>query len=96
MGGGTPSWIPSEYFEELFNIIEKKFDANIKNIDEVSIELSPETAKITHIKEYYNIGINRVNIGVQAVDNEELSCIGRKYNEKRNFYSFRKCNERRI
>lgn len=85
LGGGTPSWIPSEYFKKLFNVIEKKFDANIKNIDEVSIELSPETAKITHIKEYYNIGINRINIGVQAVDNEELSCIGRKYNEKEIF-----------
>lgn len=85
LGGGTPSWIPSGYFKRLFDRIEKIFDVDIKNIDEVSIELSPETAKIPHLKEYYNIGINRVNIGVQAVDSEELSCIGRKYNEKEIF-----------
>lgn len=79
LGGGTPSWIPASYFESFFQHIEKSLEIKISDIEEVSIELSPDTASFQHLIEYKNIGINRVNIGVQAFDNEELSCIGRQY-----------------
>jgi len=79
LGGGTPSWIPAEYFIDLFQVIESAFDIEISSVEEVSIELSPETTEVVRLQSYYDAGINRVNIGIQSVDGDELSCSGRSH-----------------
>jgi oxygen-independent coproporphyrinogen-3 oxidase len=79
LGGGTPSWISPELFMNLFLKLENSFSIRIPEIEEVSLELSPETADPQKLREYRSIGINRVNVGVQSITETELSCIGRNY-----------------
>lgn len=81
LGGGTPSWIDAKMFGDFFAFLEKEIGFSVKDVPEVAIELSPDTAEREHIKQYLAVGINRVNIGVQAVVNDELQNIGRKYDD---------------
>lgn len=82
LGGGTPSWIPVGYFENLFSEISLLFSTDVKNIREVSLEMSPECADESRMNSYHRIGINRVNVGVQSFAENELGTIGRKYGRK--------------
>ena len=81
LGGGTPSLIGAELFKDFFAFLEKEIGFSVKEVPEVAIELSPDTAEREHLKQYLAVGINRVNIGVQAVVNQELQNIGRKYDD---------------
>lgn len=81
LGGGTPSWIDADLFKDFFGFLEKELFFSINNVSEVAIELSPDTAEREHLKQYLAAGINRVNIGVQAVASNELQNIGRKYDD---------------
>ncbi|GHU75233.1 coproporphyrinogen III oxidase [Clostridia bacterium] len=81
LGGGTPSLIPIKYISHLFEHLLKDYGIDVFNISEVTIELSPETVQKENIQAYRSFGINRVSIGVQSVDNFELSCVGRKYSD---------------
>ena len=82
LGGGTPSWISASMFRDFFDMLERKLNVCVKDVIEVSVEMSPDTTQPEHLRQYVEAGINRVNIGVQAVDNGELSCIGRHYSEQ--------------
>ena len=45
------------------------------------METSPDTATAEYLSALRKVGVNRVNIGVQAVADGELTCIGRKYDK---------------
>ncbi|MGL5751305.1 MAG: radical SAM family heme chaperone HemW [Paraclostridium sp.] len=74
-GGGTPSILSISELEELVVAIFENF--NIKEDAEVSMECNPGTInkeKLLHMK---NLGINRLSIGLQAIQNHHLEYIGR-------------------
>ncbi len=75
-GGGTPSLMPIEHVKKIIN----KFYLS-KNC-EVTFEVNPENAEISYLKELYNLGINRLSIGVQSFNNDILKKIGRKHNSE--------------
>ena len=79
IGGGTPSWIPSEKIQEILEKIRQKISENQtrwKDI-EITIELNPGTVDEEKIKKYKEIGINRLSIGLQSTNNKLLKEIGR-------------------
>ena len=78
IGGGTPSLLTIEDLTKILNKIRKKFD--ISSNCEITIECNPNS--LTHEKAcgYKNLGINRVSLGVQSLDDEELKFIGRLHN----------------
>ena len=74
-GGGTPSILNIEELKRLVGSVFKNF--NIKETAEVSMECNPGTInkeKLIHMKE---LGINRLSIGLQAIQNHHLKYIGR-------------------
>lgn len=79
IGGGTPSYIDSKYIARILNTIEKKFDIfNLKESNiEKTIEINPGVIDKEKLKHYYNLGINRISIGMQSSDNNILKTIGR-------------------
>lgn len=79
LGGGTPSMIEAPLFKDFFDFIESEIGFSIRTVSEVAIEMSPDCAEPHYLSELVNIGINRINIGVQAANDNELSCIGRNY-----------------
>lgn len=78
-GGGTPSLLSPA---QLWNVMEAVLGAtscNVNEVPEISLEVSPETVDAVKLREFRDIGINRVNIGMQTADAAELGAIGRSY-----------------
>lgn len=75
IGGGTPSAIAESYIKDLISTINKIFDTS--KITEITIESNPGTLTKEKLETYLMAGINRLSIGLQSTDNEELKLLGR-------------------
>lgn len=75
-GGGTPSMIDSIYIEKIVNTL-KLFVSNEDTIKEITIEVNPNSASLDKLESYYNMGINRLSIGLQSSHDKILRNIGR-------------------
>lgn len=78
IGGGTPSSIDENYIEQILNYVFKNF--NTKENIEVSIEVNPGSVTVEKASKYKAIGINRVSIGLQSLNDSLLKSIGRIHN----------------
>lgn len=78
IGGGTPSILDSDLIEKILLKLDKFF--NLQNCIETTIEINPKTIEEHKIKDYKNIGINRLSLGIQSTDEKVLKIAGRKYN----------------
>lgn len=74
-GGGTPSILEDFEIKEIFEKIKESF--NIKNDAEITMECNPGTLNKEKLKVMKNLGINRLSIGLQTTQNENLKYIGR-------------------
>lgn len=86
-GGGTPSLIDSMYIKIIMSKLIELF--HIEENAEVTIECNPGTANEEKLKIYRDIGINRISIGLQSANDEELKRIGRihTYEQFLTFYN---------
>lgn len=75
IGGGTPSAIPERYIVEILETVKENFE--IKDDAEITIEVNPGTATKEKLETYKESGINRLSIGLQAVQDDILKKIGR-------------------
>lgn len=72
-GGGTPSLLPAEFYNELLDCFK------ITDKNEITFEINPDDANINYLKLLKNIGINRLSFGVQTFDDNILKLIGRRH-----------------
>ena len=77
-GGGTPSFINENYINKI--LLEIRNNYNILENCEITIEVNPGTVIREKLQIYKNIGINRISIGLQSVQNRLLELIGRVHN----------------
>ena len=87
IGGGTPSILNQNEIKFLFDNIKNNF--NIKNDAEITMECNPGTLTLNKLKTMKECGVNRLSIGLQAVQNNHLEYIGRihTYEEfEKNYY----------
>ncbi|MDF2690973.1 MAG: coproporphyrinogen oxidase [Gammaproteobacteria bacterium] len=75
LGGGTPSLFSAKSLEILFRGIQKQ--VNVAADCEISLEANPGTIERGKFKEYRDIGINRISLGVQSFQTEQLTKLGR-------------------
>jgi oxygen-independent coproporphyrinogen-3 oxidase len=75
IGGGTPSVIEAKYIESIMKEIKENF--NLEPTAEITIECNPGTISREKGTIYKILGINRISLGLQAVDNERLKHLGR-------------------
>ena len=75
IGGGTPSFIKTDYIKEILDAIYKKWQ--IKSDVEITIEVNPGTVTKDNLNSYKLMGINRLSIGLQSTNNYLLKKIGR-------------------
>lgn len=78
IGGGTPSSIDSKLIVKIMDQIHKTFDTS--EIKEVTIECNPGSIDKSKIDDYIKAGINRVSIGLQTKDDDQLLRLGRIHN----------------
>lgn len=74
-GGGTPSFMESEYIGEIIDEIKKCFA--VKHDAEITIETNPGTVSINKIEKFLSTGINRISIGIQSFNEKELKFLTR-------------------
>lgn len=77
IGGGTPSILPIESLDRIISKVHSSFKSQI---DEFTIEINP--AETQYINQYKGLGINRVSVGIQSLDDKVLSIAGRRHNPK--------------
>ena len=75
IGGGTPSLFSVKSLSRL--IIELKKILNISNSPEITLEANPGSAEAENFAGYFEQGVNRLSIGVQSFDDNNLSRLGR-------------------
>ncbi len=77
IGGGTPSLMTNLELETIFNGLEKKI--SIGDIKEITIEINPEDLISEKLGFYKEIGINRLSIGIQSMNNNILKWMNRSH-----------------
>ena len=75
IGGGTPSLLPCECFRQIFSCLKDNY--KLSPGTEVTVEANPGTLSESKIYLLLCLGVNRLSIGVQSFNNEELKVLGR-------------------
>ncbi len=75
IGGGTPSLLPEECFRQIFSCLKDNYELSPGT--EVTVEANPGTLSESKIYLLLCLGVNRLSIGVQSFNNEELKVLGR-------------------
>ena len=76
-GGGTPSLVPPAAIARLLDMLRSRFA--ISDATEVTLEANPEDVTAPSARSWIQAGINRVSVGVQSLDDAELSGVGRRH-----------------
>lgn len=76
-GGGTPSLIGETRLNKIIQTIAKYFI--LKN-PEITIEINPTKGKLLDFSYLKSIGINRLSVGLQSTNKDELKTLGRNHN----------------
>jgi len=79
-GGGTPSLLDPELIGEILDIFLKNYI--LSSNCEITLETNPGTVDFHKLKDFKNIGINRLSIGVQSFNNEELKFLTRIHDKQ--------------
>ena len=77
-GGGTPSIIKAYYIKEILEEIRLGFRLYKDDFyPEITIECNPKTVDMEKLLMYKEAGINRISLGLQSANNDELKLLGR-------------------
>ncbi|PCJ68844.1 MAG: coproporphyrinogen III oxidase [Rhodobiaceae bacterium] len=74
-GGGTPSLMEPKTVETILSAIDRLWGLN-QGV-EISLEANPTSVEADNFKAYATLGINRVSLGVQAMNDKDLKFLGR-------------------
>lgn len=77
-GGGTPSFMEPEYIAEIIEQVKKNFF--VSEDAEITLETNPGTVTKEKLIAFRNVGINRISIGIQSFNDEELKFLTRIHN----------------
>ncbi len=78
-GGGTPSLLDPDFVAMVLQKIDSLWSIN--DNCEITIEANPNSVSESKFKLFRDIGINRVSVGVQALNNKDLQNLGRDHNK---------------
>jgi putative oxygen-independent coproporphyrinogen III oxidase len=77
LGGGTPSLLTVAHLEILFPLLrEFRFTADA----EITLEANPDDVTPEKLLLWKELGINRLSLGVQSLNETELRFLGRRHN----------------
>jgi oxygen-independent coproporphyrinogen-3 oxidase len=74
-GGGTPSLMQPQTVGSILDAIGKHW--RIAPNAEITLEANPTSVEATRFRGYRSAGVNRVSLGVQALDDASLKSLGR-------------------
>ena len=80
LGGGTPSLMRPQTVASVLDAIGKHW--NVASDAEVTLEANPTSVEATRFAGYRAAGVNRVSLGVQALDDASLKMLGRLHSAR--------------
>ena len=75
-GGGTPSLLSGAQIYDILSAADISADA------EISAECNPDSATLQLMRDFRAAGINRLSIGIQSFNDDELKMMGRLHNSR--------------
>lgn len=85
IGGGTPSLMQPQILASILESISKHW--TIAPQAEITMEANPSSVEADRFKGYRAAGVNRLSLGVQALDDKELKRLGRLHDVKQAKYA---------
>ncbi|MGA8264060.1 MAG: radical SAM family heme chaperone HemW [Ignavibacteriaceae bacterium] len=79
-GGGTPSLMEPGYLREIINSLRNNY--SVSDDAEITMETNPGTVNKEKLKLFRETGINRISIGIQSFDEQELKFLTRIHNRE--------------
>lgn len=79
-GGGTPSFMEPEYIGRIIKAVRDNFV--VADDVEITLETNPGTVDEKKLKDFLSAGINRISIGVQSFNDDELKFLTRIHNSE--------------
>ena len=80
-GGGTPSVLAISEMKQIIDQISKY--TNPSQLSEVTVEINPEDVTDTLLRGYRELGVNRLSIGVQSLNDHILNWMNRSHNKEK-------------
>ncbi len=77
IGGGTPSCLSDDALMRLFAGLRARFD--IEGGAEISLEMNPESVDRGKARLVKRLGVNRVSLGIQSLNDATLQALGRRH-----------------
>ncbi|MCH7481063.1 MAG: radical SAM family heme chaperone HemW [Chloroflexi bacterium] len=76
-GGGTPSLMPAKYITAILESIDQRFE--LLPDSEITLEVNPGTVDLNYFRDLHKSGVNRISMGVQSANPEELRLLERQH-----------------
>jgi oxygen-independent coproporphyrinogen-3 oxidase len=76
-GGGTPSIIPLNFLAAIFAALRESF--SLTDDPEISFEANPDSVEAAYLNGLRALGVNRLSIGAQSAQANELALFGRTH-----------------
>lgn len=86
-GGGTPSLVPPSLMGRILDTAAECFSLDAHA--EISMEANPDSVDFSRASGFRAAGVNRVSLGVQALDDGILSAVGRVHDKAGAIEAFR-------
>ncbi len=86
IGGGTPSILSANSLDQLFTDIHRHFHVSVDA--EITVECNPGTVDSEKLSVMKNAGVNRLSLGLQAMQDEMLCRLGRIHTVKEFLHSY--------
>jgi oxygen-independent coproporphyrinogen-3 oxidase len=77
-GGGTPSLMPPAEVARVIDRIAANW--GLAEDVEITLEANPTSAEARNFQGYRAAGVNRLSVGIQALDDHSLRALGRRHN----------------
>ena len=93
-GGGTPSALSAGAREFLCHWMREELGPLLQTDAEITLEVNPESALPGTLDAWVEAGVNRISVGIQSMDQEVLSFLGRLNTPSSNRRALELCSER--
>jgi oxygen-independent coproporphyrinogen-3 oxidase len=80
IGGGTPSLLSPQQLGDILTGVQKNFD--LMTDAEITVETNPADLERSLLESMRNMGINRIDIGIQSFNDKVLNFLGRRHSAK--------------
>ena len=86
-GGGTPSLMPPAAVAQVLDAVAALWP--IAADAEITMEANPTSIEAENFRGYRTAGVNRVSVGVQALNDADLKALGRQHSAQEALAAFR-------